>query len=64
MIARHSWAAWRNARRVGKRLVMDDQDNMSVSDRGDRIALAVFFIGVVLLAAGVVIYFAAVAKAA
>jgi hypothetical protein len=43
---------------------MDDQDNMWVSDRGDRIALTVFFIGVALLAAGVVIYFAAVTKAA
>jgi hypothetical protein len=34
-----------------------------VSGPGDRIALTVFFIGVALLAAGVVMYFAAVAPA-
>jgi hypothetical protein len=45
----------------GKRLVMDDQDNMWASGPGDRVALIVFFIGVALLAAGVVMYFAAAA---
>jgi hypothetical protein len=42
---------------------MDDQNQSWVSGPGDRIALTVFFIGVALLAAGVVMYFAAVAPA-
>ena len=37
---------------------MADQDNTWVSSLGDRIALTVFFIGVALLAAGIVMYFA------
>jgi len=36
---------------------MADQDNTWVSSLGDRIALTVFFIGVILLAAGIVMYF-------
>jgi hypothetical protein len=36
---------------------MADQDNTWVSSLGDRIALTVFFIGVVLLATGIVMYF-------
>jgi len=37
---------------------MADQDNTWVSSLGDRIAVTVFFIGVTLLAAGIVMYFA------
>jgi hypothetical protein len=40
---------------------MDDQGNMWASGPSDRIALTVFFFGVALLAAGVVMYLAVVA---
>ena len=40
-------------------LVMDDQSHVTwVTSASDRIALTVIFIGVALLAAGIVMYFA------
>jgi hypothetical protein len=42
-------------------LVMDDQNHPWVSGQVDRIALTVLFVGVALLVAGVVVYFAVAA---
>jgi len=40
-------------------LVMDDQSQVTwLTSAGDRLALTVFFIGVTLLATGIVMYFA------